>query len=390
MMGESDVQSLVARLHPRGWRRDEVPDPLLLTPESFPLPPSRAEDFVGLPHGEGDRAADLGLLLLDLYDLAERTGIGQFELAALTRLQRYIPFDSAWIGEALVAEDGPIAHNGFLFALPAGFFPAWKAVRHCDPLSDPDRHEHGRAMITSAADPQVAPAFRAWAERFGLASLLRISACDRKQGLATFLSIYRRDADRPFTPDEARRMELAIPHLAAALELNRLGQIRRAGGAVAGRALCDGYGYIHQQDEGFARVAGSADPAGGPVLPGALALQLRGARETVLELGTHRIRCTPVSGLWLLEALPRSPVDLLSPRERTVIILYGGGLSYKEVARRMDLSPTTVRHYLREAYRKLGVRDKAELASLLALGAGQVAGQSAGQAAGQAGRLLQA
>lgn len=57
---------------------------------------------------------------------------------------------------------------------------------------------------------------------------------------------------------------------------------------------------------------------------------------------------------------------LLSPRERSVAVLYGQGLTYKEVARRLGISPATVRHHLRQAYAKLGIQDKAEISWVLA------------------------
>jgi DNA-binding NarL/FixJ family response regulator len=57
----------------------------------------------------------------------------------------------------------------------------------------------------------------------------------------------------------------------------------------------------------------------------------------------------------------------LSPRELSAIKLYGDGLSHKEVAQRMAISPTTVRHYLRCAYKKLGMHDKSQIPWLLGL-----------------------
>lgn len=58
-------------------------------------------------------------------------------------------------------------------------------------------------------------------------------------------------------------------------------------------------------------------------------------------------------------------IDRLTPRESDVARAFSSGQSYKEVARALQLSPATVRHYLREIYIKLGLTDKAELASLL-------------------------
>lgn len=55
----------------------------------------------------------------------------------------------------------------------------------------------------------------------------------------------------------------------------------------------------------------------------------------------------------------------LSPREAEVARLYGQGLSYKAVARTLDSSPATVRHHLRQAYAKLGISSKVEMARLV-------------------------
>ena len=55
----------------------------------------------------------------------------------------------------------------------------------------------------------------------------------------------------------------------------------------------------------------------------------------------------------------------LSTREREVADAYAAGQSYKEIARELGLSPTTVRSHLRAVYGKLGVTSKIELARFL-------------------------
>jgi len=66
---------------------------------------------------------------------------------------------------------------------------------------------------------------------------------------------------------------------------------------------------------------------------------------------------------------PRPPRDTalapLSPREAEVARLFGQGLSYKAVARALDTSPATVRHHLRQAYAKLGITSKVQMARLV-------------------------
>ena len=55
---------------------------------------------------------------------------------------------------------------------------------------------------------------------------------------------------------------------------------------------------------------------------------------------------------------------MLTPKEMTVSVMFGKGQTYKEIAKRIGISPTTVRHHLRGAYAKLGVRNKGEIAWL--------------------------
>ncbi|MCX7177515.1 MAG: helix-turn-helix transcriptional regulator, partial [Proteobacteria bacterium] len=45
--------------------------------------------------------------------------------------------------------------------------------------------------------------------------------------------------------------------------------------------------------------------------------------------------------------------------------LYGEGMTYKAVAKQMGISPATVRHHLRQAYTKLRIQNKGEIAWLL-------------------------
>jgi DNA-binding CsgD family transcriptional regulator len=51
----------------------------------------------------------------------------------------------------------------------------------------------------------------------------------------------------------------------------------------------------------------------------------------------------------------------LSPRERQVMLFLLEGNSRKEMAAKMGLSPHTLTDYLKEIYRKFGVRSRAEL-----------------------------
>lgn len=60
-----------------------------------------------------------------------------------------------------------------------------------------------------------------------------------------------------------------------------------------------------------------------------------------------------------------NPIHGLTDRERTVVKFVGYGLRNKEIARKLDISETTVRLHLNRIYRKLGVTSRLQLGLLL-------------------------
>ena len=56
-----------------------------------------------------------------------------------------------------------------------------------------------------------------------------------------------------------------------------------------------------------------------------------------------------------------SEPEELSAREREIAQAYAGGASYRQIADRLFIAPTTVRTHLSTIYRKLGVSTKIEL-----------------------------
>ncbi len=62
----------------------------------------------------------------------------------------------------------------------------------------------------------------------------------------------------------------------------------------------------------------------------------------------------------LAETAWQAGADPLTPRERDALRLAEEGMSNKEIARRLDLSPGTVRNYLSDAAGKLGASNRIE------------------------------
>ncbi len=73
-------------------------------------------------------------------------------------------------------------------------------------------------------------------------------------------------------------------------------------------------------------------------------------RAAIAELGRMARQARQVSGV----------VANLTPRELEVLRLLGHGLTMKQVASRLGLSPRTVESHIAKLYRKLGVRTRVQ------------------------------
>ncbi|MDZ7747705.1 MAG: helix-turn-helix transcriptional regulator [Halofilum sp. (in: g-proteobacteria)] len=156
-----------------------------------------------------------------------------------------------------------------------------------------------------------------------------------------------------------------MPHLAEALRINREWTVTAAGSGQEGTALVDGAGRIlasRPPFEELLREEWHVLPQGRVpevlVLAGSAGRTWRGRRI--------QVECRAFGEQLLLRVRPASPLDILAPRAREAAELFGGGLSYKEVARRMGISPDTARKHVACVYEQLGVRSKAALAALVA------------------------
>lgn len=147
-------------------------------------------------------------------------------------------------------------------------------------------------------------------------------------------------------------------------------------GTVPGRswdayALADGEGRLVYLGGRIGQVLREADPAcQGTMLPANLTASVHAAPCSVPLARGDRLTLVPCGRLVALMLDAREQGDVLPPRERRAAALYAQGRTYKEIAAQLDLSPATVRTYLRNVYTNLGVRNKIELVSALRLGPG--------------------
>lgn len=153
-----------------------------------------------------------------------------------------------------------------------------------------------------------------------------------------------------------------------ALTINRtLNMARAENSRHRHTAIADRRGILHHMEPGFADLMREEwQDWSGRHLPKPLHEVLSNSGERyggrTMIVASHRIQ-----DLLFLKARKRLPIDGLTARELVVARHVATGLTHKEIARELTLSPATVRVHLQRIHDKLNVRNNAELAAQLAL-----------------------
>ena len=291
-------------------------------------------------------------IAFQLYRAAQDTPLEDFEALALSILKVLVPFCAAvW----MAADYG------------RGRLRVRRAHLHNAP---PEAIEFlassGRALAIAAGLPRRAHPFNA-ADHYQYQLLIADLPALSSRG--NWLALFRPEEQVAFARHELDAVALLMPHLSQALALNRALHLERGSldaRAASGRALVRSDGTVIHCGDALAAVIRAEYPAWDEVLlPKRLLQQVR-CNDT-LYLGCDTcVRITRTGKARLLTLNPVRPAERLSPQQLAVAQLFGAGASYKEIARRVTLAPATVRNVVQVTYRKLGVKNKVQLARLMA------------------------
>ena len=332
---------------------------------------SRRRIFWRLTHVQQNRTLKtVDAILLSLYAATTEATPAEFVDLAMTLVQSALPFDSAGRSSLDTRSGETLVMGGDMFREPPSLLTEWQAANRADPVL-----ARGLALPgtpTSFHTPTVMSALR---DR-GMRDYLKHNPHHQNgmvmivpggtPGLWDAAGFYRADADRQFTREEMSRVERLAPHLLQAIKINRrMGALGDTGAGAPAIAALDG--HLRYAAQGLIGLLRSEWPAWrGDKLPAPLMQALHAG--PALRYEGERIEASArLSGeVFLLQVKPLSALAGLSAREATAAKLYGAGMSTKEIARQMDISPNTVRNFIQRVYKKLDVNDKAALAVALA------------------------
>lgn len=192
---------------------------------------------------------------------------------------------------------------------------------------------------------------RAYTDLLGYEPADLIGSDARRSVYASHIPLYER---------EAQRLVQGIPHAFEIALISRGGQLRDL--LVQTLPLLDeNHAFVGAL--GFARSAlatrGPGDQEDTLRLANLALIYTQALRRLVA--GGPSVRLPPTGSIARGQTVPLQ--EILTPRQREVVSHLFQGLPVAEVARRLYLSPHTVRNHIRAIYRRLGVSSRSELIS---------------------------
>ncbi|WP_193751608.1 helix-turn-helix transcriptional regulator [Sphingomonas sanguinis] len=307
-----------------------------------------------------------------IYANAAEMDAQRFSRFAIEELCSIVGANMAWWGAFALPRSELEVRGSVKCGLPATWDAEWQAARRDDFISDTILGIRNRAVHVLSKDIPADNRLWVMAETFDIEQALAVAVDLGDRSGHMFVSLYRNTGRNSYTEDDRIAAELLVPHLLGAWRINLDGQVRGVSddsrGKIA-RAFVDVHDRIVQTDSAFPIIVAALFPTWhGDRLPFALG---DAARYSIEHGGSwvngprFAARASPAGWLRLIEVRRRSLIDRLTPRQHEIATLVAQGASYKEIAQRTQLTPSTVRTYIRDVYGLLGVNNKAALAMLI-------------------------
>ena len=183
-----------------------------------------------------------------------------------------------------------------------------------------------------------------------------------RSGIYTLLSLYRKNPEHCFLDHEKSLFKTALFHLLSAASQACLISLKANNKEhINPTAICDKHGIYHETETVFLDLMEEYFPHfSAQSLPFKIA-----AENTQLILNKLHIHSEKLGDLYRITARPMSPLDELTQRELEVVTGVSQGMSFKQIAKKLTLSPSTVSNHLYRIYQKLHITNRTELADLV-------------------------
>ncbi len=317
---------------------------------------------------------DANEFVLGLHRAAKRLPHVDLRDWTFGELRQLMHFDSAlWFRWSGCREGSPI-QAWYAYRQPESLLAEYVALELwredvARAAKEPDRG--ARTVRTSCVD-HSSERMRRFLKRYRQEHALVSSVPTEVPQMVDGVSLHRDETHPPFSDDEAAVMEQLTPHVVDVWRESRLREVARS---ASSEPPFDGFSIavlmpdlvMSEAQSEFSDLLRLEWPRWqGPMLPTELNIHLQAAPHKPWsgKFITVYIR-RQIDGTLLVFARRAHPIDGLAPRKREVALLFSHGASQTQIARKLQLSPSTVNNYIGIVYEALALRDKTDLSRLV-------------------------
>lgn len=305
------------------------------------------------------------ILIGKLYRSTSVVALEHFRQWALEQVREVLPFDAAvWSTGHLSTRT---FHTNTLIDLPEDYLDKLLAQLPNNPISKALFNNVGRPVdmsdVIDDSDFYQSGIYQRLFLPHGIERILSSIHIDSRSGIYTLLTLYRRERAQPFTGSEKALQKQLLYHLlnsASHACIQHLNSAKNEQSAFVS-AICDRHGIYHEVDPEFLDLIERQFPSHTfQRLPFSI-----GGNQRSQLLNGLLIQDNRLGDLYRVDIRKASPLDELTAREWQVVQGVTAGLSFKVIAKQLELSPSTISNHLYRIYQKLDINSRTELADLV-------------------------
>lgn len=300
-----------------------------------------------------------------IYRSMQFRGTEGFRAAAMRSLGVLVPFDGALWGSGNF--ETPTFHSAVVLGVRDDYPQPLERSAGENPILPALIDNIGTAVdmasIISDDEFYASHIYKHYFSRYGIERILSYIDLDKHRNIYTLISLYRFDRDQMFTEAERALFEQAAYHMIHAARHAFFVHIASMTNTSqeTSAAICDGHGLFYQaMPEFLDMLEQHLSDWQGDRLP--FELPPPGQR---LSFEGLCVETEPFGDLFTVHLWEERPTDMLGQRDRRIVNGVCKGMTFKEIARDLQLAPSTVSNRLYRIYRKLGVTSRAALARLV-------------------------
>ncbi|MDO6446197.1 LuxR C-terminal-related transcriptional regulator [Colwellia sp. 1_MG-2023] len=312
---------------------------------------------------------DVDKFISQLYRGALNVSLADFPTWALDLLRQVIPFDGAIWGTGHTSTK--TFHTQITLDVSDDIFTNLLTYLPINPIFAQITERLGTAInMSDVIDDDNFYQSELYHKCFKPCDIERILSSinvDERSGIFTLLTLYRYDRAHLFTKAEQSLQSRLLYHLMSCFAYRQLSEISidtksvKAAESNQINALCDAKGIYHCVTPQFFAVLDEHMPqASHQTFPPDL---LKNNDELIK--GNLHFSVKAVGELFKISIRIIDQLDILTTREKEVIEGVCQGQTFKQIAKTLTLSPSTVSNHLYRIYIKLGINTRSELIELV-------------------------